>query len=93
MYHLQYPQFNEFFYEEKLCNPIYQYNDFEDDYKTEEMVHKRQRRFDDPNLIRRDGFSNNSNRRVRFPYPNSIHDKEGGYSESDEFRNPFLWES
>jgi len=32
---LQYPQLNEFSYEEELHNPIYRYNDFEDNYEDE----------------------------------------------------------
>ena len=83
-YLLQYSQFNEFFYQEELRNHIYQYNDFEDDYKDEGMVYGRRRRSANPNPNRRDGISN-PNKRGRFS--NSIHDK-GGYSNPDEFGIP-----
>ena len=85
-YPLQYPQFNEFFYEEELRNSIYQCNDSEDDYEDETMVHGRRRRFANPNPNRRGRFSN-SNKRDKFP--NSIHDIGGEYSNPYEFKTPF----
>jgi len=88
-YPLQHLQFNEFFYEEKLRNLIYQHNDFEDDYENEGIVYERRRRFTNSNLNRRGEFPN-PNRRGRFP--NSIREK-GGYSNPDEFRIPSFDES
>ena len=85
MYPLQHPQFSEFFYEEELHNPIYHYNEFEDDYKDEGMSYKRRRKFANPNPNRRGGFLN-PNRGSRFP--NSIHDRGGGYSYPYEIKIP-----
>ena len=67
---------------ERGVTPIYQYNDFEDDYEDEEMFYDRQRRFANPNPNRRDRILN-PNRRSRFP--NSICGKGGGYSNLNEF--------
>ena len=77
-YHLQHPQFTEFYYEEK--SPIYQYNDCEED----RIVYETRRGFANPNPHRRGEFSN-PNRRNMFPY--SIRDQKGGYSNLDEFSN------
>ena len=40
-YPLQHPQFEEFSDEKELGNPIYQYNDFEDEYGDEVMAYER----------------------------------------------------
>ena len=53
-YPLQHPQFNKFFYEEKLCNPLYQYNE----YENEGMVYERRQRLANPNQNRGGEFPN-----------------------------------
>jgi len=90
-YPLQHPQCNEFFYEEELHYPTYQYDDFEDDYKDEMIVYGKRRGFANPNPNRRGKFPN-LNRRGEFPDPNrrgifsySFRGKRG-YSNPDEFR-------
>ena len=60
MYPLQNLQIDEFSVKKELGNPIYQYDDSEDEYRGERMAYERQRRFANPN----------SNRRGRFPNPN-----------------------
>jgi len=85
MYLLQHFQFSDFFYEEELHNPIYHYNEFEDDYEDEGIFYGRRRRFANPNPNRIGGFST-PNRGSMFL--NSIRDKGGGYSNPYEIRIP-----
>ena len=68
-----------------MHNPIYQYNEFEDDFEDKGMVYGRRRRFINSISNRRGKFLN-PNRRYMFP--NSIRDKKRGYSNPDEFRFP-----
>jgi len=82
-YLLQHSQLSEFFYEEELCYPTYQYNV---DYEDERMVHERRKRFANPNPKRRDEFSNSNRRNM---LPNSICDQGGGNSNFGEFSNYF----
>jgi len=66
-----------------LDNPIYQYDDFEDEYGDEEMAYVRHRRFANPNPNMRGRFPD-ANWGARFSYPN--HDREGGNPNSHEYR-------
>ena len=82
-YPLRNPQFDEFSDEEELGNPVYQYDDFEDEYGDEGMAYGRWERFANPNLNKRDGFPN-PNRKAKFSYPN--HDRKWGYTYPNEYR-------
>ena len=66
-----------------MCDPIYQYDDFEDEYEYEEMTYRRQKRLANPNLNRENKFSN-LNRIGRFPYSN--YGREEGYPSPNEYR-------
>ena len=66
-----------------MRNPIYQYNNFEDNYKDERIIYGRRKRFANHNLNRGGEFLN-PNKEDKFS--NSSYDKRGGYSNPDEFR-------
>jgi len=65
-----------------LLYPIYQYDDFEDEYEDEGIIYRRRRRFANPDLNKSGEFSN-PNMRGRFPYPN--YGKEEGYPSSNKY--------
>ena len=68
-----------------MHNPIYHYNEFEDDYEDEEMFYGGQKRFASPNPNRGGEFLN-PNRGIRFS--NSIRDKGEEYLNPYEIRIP-----